>query len=93
VARLAEVDATGLSKNLKTGVDLELSRLAQMLIDAGFQGVDLIAFSEAGMARLAGVGVSSLVESLNTSVRINKAKLAEMLIDAGFESDRILAFF
>lgn len=53
VARLANIDFSGLAKTLKTGVELEPSNLATFLIGQGFEGVELSKFSLTGIPDLA----------------------------------------
>jgi hypothetical protein len=52
-ARLAEISPGGLIDNLKTGVQLEPSKLATFLIEQGFEGVQLKDFSETGIPDMA----------------------------------------
>lgn len=48
-ARLADVDATGLSRSLTSGVDQSQRPLAAFLIEQGFEGVDLIEWANTGI--------------------------------------------
>lgn len=59
VARLADVNDGGLSKSLKTGAELEPSKLAVFLMQQGFEGADLAKFSETGIPDLA---IASILE-------------------------------
>jgi hypothetical protein len=52
-ARLADVDATGLVRSLKTSVDNSPSKLAQKLINKGFEGVEILAWSQSGIPDVA----------------------------------------
>lgn len=52
-ARLADIDPTGLSKSLVSGVDENKRPLAAFLISEGFKGVDLKAWSESGIPDIA----------------------------------------
>jgi hypothetical protein len=52
-ARLADIDATGLARSLKTAVDNSPSKLAQKLINKGFEGVDILDWSQSGIPDVA----------------------------------------
>jgi hypothetical protein len=52
-ARLADIDATGLARSLKTAVDNSPSKLAQKLINKGFEGVEILKWSQSGIPDVA----------------------------------------
>lgn len=52
-ARLADVSPGGLTDSLKTGVQLERSKLAAYLIQQGFDGVQLANFGQTGIPDMA----------------------------------------
>jgi hypothetical protein len=52
-ARLADIDATGLARSLKTAVDNSPSKLAQKLINKGFEGVEILSWSQSGIPDVA----------------------------------------
>lgn len=52
-ARLADVDATGLSRNLGSGVEQKPSAMAQFLIEQGFMPVDLSGWATNGIPDVA----------------------------------------
>ncbi|MBE9038757.1 hypothetical protein [aff. Roholtiella sp. LEGE 12411] len=52
-ARLADIDATGLARSLKTAVDNSPSKLAQKLINKGFEGVEILNWSQSGIPDVA----------------------------------------
>ncbi|MBW4689260.1 MAG: hypothetical protein KME40_30255 [Komarekiella atlantica HA4396-MV6] len=52
-ARLADVDATGLARSLKTAVDDSRSKLVEKLIRRGFEGVEIVNWSQSGIPDVA----------------------------------------
>ncbi|MBD2498555.1 hypothetical protein [Nostoc sp. FACHB-280] len=52
-ARLADVDATGLARSLKTAVDNSRSKLVEKLIRKGFEGVDILDWAQSGIPDVA----------------------------------------
>ncbi|BCL39670.1 hypothetical protein [Nostoc sp. MS1] len=52
-ARLADVDAAGLFRSLKTAVDISRSKLVEKLVRKGFEGVDILSWSQSGIPDLA----------------------------------------
>lgn len=52
-ARLANIDAGGLLKSLKTAVDISHSKLAEKLIRKGFEPVEILQWSQSGIPDLA----------------------------------------
>lgn len=52
-ARLADIDATGLVRSLKTAVDNSRSKLALKLVRKGFEGVEILGWSQSGIPDLA----------------------------------------
>ncbi|WP_193199946.1 hypothetical protein [Nostoc sp. MG11] len=52
-ARLAGVDATGLVRSLKTAVDNSGSKLVEKLIRKGFEGVEILDWSQSGIPDVA----------------------------------------
>ena len=56
-ATIAGVDQESVRKALKTGADLEPSKLAESLVEKGFKGADLTAFVQTGIPDLALAGI------------------------------------
>ncbi|YAF99117.1 MAG: hypothetical protein AB3A66_29470 (plasmid) [Nodularia sp. CChRGM 3473] len=52
-ARLASIDATGLVRSLKTAVDNSRSKLVEKLIRKGFEGVEILGWSQSGIPDVA----------------------------------------
>jgi hypothetical protein len=52
-ARLAGVDAAGLFRSLKTAVDNSRSKMVEKLIRKGFEGVDILGWSQSGIPDVA----------------------------------------
>ncbi|MBD2537140.1 hypothetical protein H6G97_51335 [Nostoc flagelliforme FACHB-838] len=52
-ARLANIDATGLVRSLKTAVDNSRSKLAEKLIRKGFEAVEILGWSQSGIPDVA----------------------------------------
>ena len=48
-ARLADVDATGLSRSLKASVEISPPKMVQMLIEQGFKTVDILSWNDVGI--------------------------------------------
>ncbi|MBD2249687.1 hypothetical protein [Nostoc sp. FACHB-888] len=53
-ARLAGVDAAGLFRSLKTAVDNSRSKMVEKLVRKGFEGVDILGWSQSGIPDEAG---------------------------------------
>ncbi|ODH03077.1 hypothetical protein A4S05_21015 [Nostoc sp. KVJ20] len=52
-ARLAGVDAAGLFRSLKTAVDNSRSKMVEKLVRKGFEGVDILGWSQSGIPDVA----------------------------------------
>lgn len=52
-ARLAGIDFSGLAQTLKTGVELEPSKIAKILIHQGFKGEELASWAQTGIPDVA----------------------------------------
>ncbi|MEH2120560.1 hypothetical protein [Nostoc sp.] len=87
-ARLAGVDAAGLFRSLKTAVDNSRSKMVEKLIHKGFEGVDILGWSQSGIPDAA---VAAILHYYGYEARKRCSEQARLACEA-FESIGVRAW-